>query len=100
MVNHSHLNRGRNKINSHYKMSKPRNFPYCSACRNGYEVGKEIHHSGDIHCRFHKHTNLPNEIETEPKDYSTAALGIAAVVIITLCGGILLFGVVAEKLAY
>jgi hypothetical protein len=46
-----------------------------------------------------KHTNLIDEIMTEePKDRSHIYLGIAIGVIVTLCAGILVFGLVVEGL--
>ena len=46
-----------------------------------------------------KHHNLFEEIHIEPKDHSNLYIGIAVGVMITICAGIYLFGVVAEVLA-
>jgi hypothetical protein len=47
-----------------------------------------------------KHTNFTSEImTTEPKDHSNLYIGIAFGVVITLCAGILVFGLVAEGLS-
>ncbi len=48
-----------------------------------------------------KHTNLWNELDLEqPKDRSNLYIGIALGIIITACAGILLFGMIVEKLMY
>ncbi len=50
-----------------------------------------------------RHTNLLNEIETtEPNTDRTnnIIIGLAVGVMIVLCAGILVFGLVAEELAY
>jgi hypothetical protein len=49
-----------------------------------------------------KHTNLGDEIFTieQPKDRSTLYIGIAVGVMITLCGLILVWGLLVEKVMY
>jgi hypothetical protein len=48
-----------------------------------------------------KHSNLWNELDIEqPKDHSTLYLGIAVGVMITLCGLILVWGLLVERVMY